>query len=170
MVYWRFNQIRNDEKEPLPQFSERLFKFINEHEVDKLVIDLSTNQGGDGRLNTPIVQALIRNRKINEAGKLFVIVGRLTFSAAMDLSLQLERQTRAIFVGEPTGARVNSIGEMNPITLPYSRMAGSIASMGGGASSDDRTWIAPRLDAPPSFAAYRAKRDPPLEAILSYGR
>jgi hypothetical protein len=53
----------------------------------------------------------------------------------MDLSIQLERQTRAIFVGEPTGASVNSIGEMNP-----------------------------------SFEAYRARRDPALEAILAYGR
>ena len=170
VVYWRLNQIRNDEKEPLPQFCERLLKFFNEHDVDKLVIDLSSNQGGDGRLNSHIIQALMRNDKINERGKLFVIIGRLTFSAAMDLSLQLERQTRAIFVGEPTGARVNSIGEMNPITLPYSRMAGSIASMGGGASSDARTWIAPQLYVPPSFVAYRAKRDPALEAILAYGR
>ena len=113
---WRLNQIRNDAKEPLPQFCERLFTFINEHDVDKLVIDLSSNQGGDGRLNSHVVQALIRNDKINKTGKLFVIIGRLTFSAAMDLSLQLERQTKAIFVGEPTGATVNSIGEMNPIT------------------------------------------------------
>lgn len=170
MVYFRLNQIRSDEKEPLPQFCERLFTFVNEHEVDKLVIDVSSNQGGDGRLNSHIVQAVTRNDKVNQAGKLFVIIGRLTFSAAMDLSIQLERETRAIFVGEPTGGRVNSIGEMNPITLPYSKMAGSIASMGGGASSDMRTWIAPRLYAPPSVAAYRAKRDPALEAILAYGR
>ena len=54
--------------------------------------------------------------------------------------------------------------------LPYSRMSGSIASMGGGASADTRTWIAPPLYAPPSFEAYRARRDPALEAILAYGR
>jgi tetratricopeptide (TPR) repeat protein len=170
VVYFRLNQIRNDEKEPLPQFCERLFTFINEHDVDKLVIDLSSNQGGDGRLNPPLVQAVMRNNKVNQTGKLFVIIGRLTFSAAMDLSIQLERDTKAIFAGEPTGARVNSIGETNPITLPYSKMAGSIASMGGGASFDTRTWIAPRLYTPPSISAYRAKRDPALEAILAYGR
>jgi hypothetical protein len=170
VVYFRHNQIRNDEKEPLLQFCERLFTFINEHDVDKLVIDLSTNEGGDGRLNSPLVQAVMRNSKINQTGKLFVIIGRLTFSAAMDLSIQLERDTKAIFVGEPTGGSLNSIGEMNPVTLPYSKMAGSIASMGGGASVDTRTWIAPRLYAPPSIAAYLAKRDPALDAILAYGR
>jgi len=106
VVYWRLNQIRNDEKEPLPQFCERLFKFINEHDVDKLVIDLSSDQGGDGEADHSAVQ--------------------------------------------PDGWQYRQHG--------------------GGASSDARTWIAPQLYAPPSFVAYRAKRDPALEAILAYGR
>ena len=169
-VYFRFNLIRNDDKEPLPQFCERLFKFINEHEVEKLVIDLSGNNGGNGNLNMHLLHALLRNDKVNQAGKLFVIIGRETFSAAMGLSIQLEQQTPAIFVGEPTGSSLNAIGEMNPITLPYSKMSGSIASVGGGNAADTRTWIAPRLYAPRSFAAYRAKRDPALEAVLAYGR
>jgi hypothetical protein len=59
------------------------------------VIDLSSNQGGDGRLNSPLVQTVMRNNKVNQTGKLFVIIGRLTFSAAMDLSIQLERETKA---------------------------------------------------------------------------
>jgi hypothetical protein len=42
--------------------------------------------------------------------------------------------------------------------------------MGGGGSFDTRNWIAPRLYTPPSISAYRAKRDPALEAILAYGR
>jgi hypothetical protein len=94
------------------------------------VIDLTSNQGGDGRLNSPLVQTVMRSNKVNQTGKLFVIIGRVTFSAAMDLSIQLERDTKAIFVGEPAGARVHSIGETNPITLPYSKMAGSIAQYG----------------------------------------
>jgi hypothetical protein len=102
--------------------------------------------------------------------RLFVIVVRTAFSAAMGLSIELERHTRAIFVGEPTGSSLNAIGEFNPVTLPYSKMSGSIASVGGGNASDSRTWIAPLLYTPPSFAAYRAKRDPALEAILAYGR
>jgi hypothetical protein len=81
-VYFKFNRTRNDDKEPLPQFCERLFKFINEHEVEKLVIDLSGNDGGDGSLNMRLLHALLRNDKVNRAGKLFVIIGRETFSAA----------------------------------------------------------------------------------------
>jgi len=32
---------------------------------------------------------------------------------------------------------------------------------------DHRTWIAPRLYAPPTFAAYAENRDPALEAVLA---
>jgi hypothetical protein len=63
----------------------------------------------------------------------------------MGQSSELERQTKAIFVGEPTGSSLNAIGEMNPVTLPYSKMSGSIARRGGGNSADTRTWIAPQF-------------------------
>ena len=97
------------------------------------------------KANVHLIYALVRADKVNRTGRLFVIVGRETFSAAMRLSSELERQTKAIFVGEPTGSSLNAIGEMNPVTLPYSKMSGSIASRGGGNSADTRTWIAPQF-------------------------
>ncbi len=168
-ICFQLNQIRNDEKEPLPQFCDRLFQFIEGNDVGKLVIDLRGNSGGDGSLNMHVIHMLIRAEEVNRAGGLFVLVGRETFSAALGLTSQLERQTRAILVGEPTGSNENAIGEMNPITLPYSKMSGSIASMGGGKRADTRTWIAPQLYLPPTFAAFRKGRDSALEASLEYG-
>ena len=80
------------------QFCERLFKFINEHEVEKLVIDLSNNHGGNGNLNLQFLHAPYRTQA-QPAGKPFVIVSRRTFSAAMGLSI--DRPHNAILVGEP---------------------------------------------------------------------
>jgi hypothetical protein len=54
-------------------------------------------------LNRPLIHRLIRCDTINQWGKLFVVIGRRTFSAAMNLAVDLERHTRALFVGEPTG-------------------------------------------------------------------
>jgi tetratricopeptide (TPR) repeat protein len=167
-VYFQYNVVRNDSKESLSQFCERLFKFIEEHDVEKLAIDLTQNSGGDGNLNAILISALLRSQKVNQTGRLFVIIGRTTFSAAMALTGQFERMTKANFVGEPSGSSLNAIGEMNPMTLPYSKMSGGIASVGGGNYLDTRTWIAPQLYTPPSFQMYRAKRDPALEAIFAY--
>ena len=59
--------------------------------------------------------------------------------------------THAIFVGEPTGSSPNFVGETSHAT-------------------DVRTWIPPTLYVPETFAAFRVRRDPALEAILAYPR
>jgi hypothetical protein len=170
LVYCQYNAVRNDPKEPLAAFCERLFKFINEKDVQKLVLDLRWNGGGNSFLNRPLVHGLIRCDKVNQPGKLFVVIGRNPFSAAMNCTTDIEMHTNAIFVGEPTGSSPNFIGETNRLTLPYSKMSGSISNLYWGRSwpMDYRTWIAPQLYAPPSFALYKDNRDPALEAILDY--
>lgn len=169
MVYFQFNKVTND-REPLRQFCERLFKFINEHEVERLVIDLRWNGGGNNSLTQPLLHGLIRNDKLNQRGKLFVLIGRNTASAAMCVAAEIERHTKAIFVGEPTGSSPNFVGQDVGIRLPYSGMRGSISDLywQNSRAMDYRVWIAPELYAPPSFALYRANRDPALEVIMSY--
>jgi tetratricopeptide (TPR) repeat protein len=169
LVYFQYNRVQNDGKESIAKFCERLFDFIEHHDVQKLVIDMRWNNGGNNFLNAPILEGLIRCTKINQPGKLFVIVGRNTFSAAMCGATQFERFTKAIMVGEPTGSSPNFIGETVIVKLPYSRMSASISDLywENSIAMDYRTWIAPRIYTPPTFAAYRAGRDPALEAILA---
>ena len=169
-VFFQYNAVQHIPSDPLPDFCDRLFKFINEHDVARLVIDMRWNSGGNNFLNRPIVHGLIRNDKINQRGKLFVIVGRQTFSAAMNGAAEIERNTNAIFVGEPTGSSPNFVGESIPVNLPYSRMNGSISDLywQSSVAMDYRTWISPLLYAPPSFALYASNRDPAMEAIMAY--
>jgi hypothetical protein len=102
LVYFQFNRVQNDAKETIAKFSERLFDFLEHHDVEKLVIDMRWNKGGNNFLNAPILEGLIRSTKINQPGKLFVIVGRNTFSAAMCGATKMERYTKAINGGEPS--------------------------------------------------------------------
>ncbi|MBA3785430.1 MAG: hypothetical protein H0X15_07810, partial [Acidobacteria bacterium] len=169
-VYFGFNSVRNDEKESLAAFSARLFKFVNENAVEKLVIDMRWNNGGNTFLLTPLVQGLIKTDKINKRGKLFVIIGRRTFSAAQNASTFFERYTNAMFVGEPTGASPNFVGEEDPFVLPYSKIAANVSHLYWQSAfpQDGRIWIAPQIYLPPTFEAYRTNRDAALEAILIY--
>lgn len=170
LVYCQYNRVQNDAAEPIEPFAKRLFRFIDEHDdVERLVLDLRHNNGGNNFLNRPLVEGLMRCDKVNETGKLFVIVGRNTFSAAMCGATQIERHTKAIFVGEPTGSSPNFVGESTELTLPYSGIWVSISDLywQNSIAMDYRTWIAPRLYAPPSIAAARANRDPAMEAILA---
>ena len=170
VLYFQYNRVLNNRQEPLAMFAERLFKFIDEHEVEKLVIDMRWNNGGNTFLSQPLLYGLIKRDKINQRGKLFVIIGRRTFSAAQNTSTFFERHTRAIFVGEPTGASPNFVGEETPFTLPYSKITVNVSDLYWQSSwpQDYRTWIAPQIYTPPTFAAYRENRDPAMEAILAY--
>lgn len=169
-VYFQFNHVRNNEQESLPKFCDRLFKFIDEREVEKLVIDLRWNNGGDTTIVHPLIHGLIRSDKINQRGKLFVIIGRRTYSAAQNTATYIERHTGAIFVGEPTGSSPNFIGEDNAFELPYSKLKANVSDLYWQSSwpDDYRQWIAPLIYTPPTFEAYRANRDPAMEAILAY--
>lgn len=170
VLYFQYNGVRNEGQESLAKFTERLFKFVAENDVEKLVIDMRWNNGGNTFLSQPLLYSLIRNEKINQRGKLFVIIGRRTFSAAQNTVTFLERHTNPIFVGEPTGASPNFIGEETIFTLPYSKVLANVSDLYWQSAwpMDYRTWIAPHIYTPPTFAAFSANRDPALEAILNY--
>ncbi|HKP44987.1 MAG TPA: hypothetical protein VJT50_00180, partial [Pyrinomonadaceae bacterium] len=94
IVYFQYNAVLDDEKESIAAFADRLFKFIDGHDVDKLVIDMRWNNGGNTLLSPPLLYGLIKRDKINQRGKLFVIIGRRTFSAAQNTSTFFERYTK----------------------------------------------------------------------------
>ncbi len=169
-MYVAVNNLRNDPKQPAADFFAQVFKAIDEREVDKLVIDLRWCNGGDTANVQPLIYNLIRRDKINRSGKLFVVVGRQTFSAAVNAAVLLERNTNSIFVGEPTGDSPNFVGETNVVTLPYSKSRAIISNLYWQISSpqDARKWIAPTLYAPPTFESFRKNHDPVMEAILAY--
>ncbi len=167
-VYFQFNRVRDSATEDFATFTERLFRFIDDHDVQKLVIDLRNNNGGNTYLEMPFLHRLIGNR-INQRGRLFVIIGRRTFSAAQNFAMLIERHTEAIFAGEPTGSSPVFVGETIPVELPYSKTGLNVSDLYWQSSwpLDNRTWLAPLLYLPPTFAAYSENRDPVMEAILA---
>jgi hypothetical protein len=82
-----------------------LWECVDNNPVDRLVIDMRHNGGGDytqGREH--LVYEAQRRQSVNRAGRLFVVTGRATFSAAMTNATDFRRETEALLVGEPPGA------------------------------------------------------------------
>ena len=67
----------------------------------------------------PAADAL-KSRAVNKRGKLVVLIGRTTYSAAVHFAVDLKRGTRAIFIGEPTGGSPNHYSDTDPVPLPVS--------------------------------------------------
>jgi tetratricopeptide (TPR) repeat protein len=172
LVYLQFNKVGDKEganQESLSQFSGRLLAFLDSARVEKLVLDLRLNRGGDGTLNRPLLVSLIKARQLDGPGKLFVIIGRSTFSAAQFLVNELERYTDAVFVGEPSGGKVNSYGDSRKITLPNSGITVRVSTLWWQEDPRDRRhWKAPDIAAELGAADYRSNVDPALKVVLNY--
>jgi len=169
-VYVQYNQVGDKEGgETIAAFADRLLAFLDANPVERLVLDLRLNRGGNGELNRPLLVALIRARRVDRPGGLFVLVGRSTWSAAQFLVNDLEKYTHAIFVGEPTGGKVNAFGDSSRITLPHSGVTVRVSTLWWqGDERDGRPWTAPQVAADLALADYRANVDPALDAALRY--
>jgi hypothetical protein len=170
-LYVQYARVRDGQTESVESFFDQIFALVERERVARLILDIRLNEGGNMALNRPLIHHLIRCDTVNQWGKLFVIIGRLTFSAAMNLAVDLERHTRALFVGEPTGARPNHFGENVDITLPHSGLRCTVSALWWQYSlpGDDRPWIAPDIPAPLWSADYAANSDPAVEAALRAG-
>ena len=117
----------------------------DEHEIDQFVIDLRSNGGGNNQLIEPLVAAISGNPRLDRRGVLYTLIGRRTFSAAGNLATALERRTKTLFAGEPSGFTPNQYGDAVRLPLPRSKIIVRISTRywGDGGPYDHRPWIAP---------------------------
>lgn len=167
-LYVQFNQVQDAKDESLAAFASRLRKHVDTHSTQTLILDLRNNNGGEGSLLPDLEHVLIHFDASRPDARLYVLIGRTTFSAAQQLASFLSVHTRAVFVGEPTGSRPNRPGDEAPVVLPYSGLRVAIASgYHQAAPKDDRIWIPPDLPVSLTSGDYFQGRDPALMAVLA---
>ncbi len=163
-VYVNFRSYRDLETQ-----SARLWEYIGRHPVRRLIIDMRWNQGGNftkGRDH--LIYKLIFMPALNRAGHLFVITGRGAFSAGMTNITDFRRETEAILVGEPTGARPNGYQENHMFTLPLSKLRVSCSMLKYRFQPDSESeTVMPDQRIDPDWALFKAGKDAALEWILA---
>jgi len=170
-VYFRYVTVQNKEEgESLPDFAQRMFTFIDEHQIERLVIDIRGNGGGNNWLNAPLERGIIRAESLWRPGGLVVLADRYTFSAAMNFASFLAGDTPAIFVGEPTGGRPNHYGDARQLQLPNTGLTVRLSTVyhQDAGAEDDRDQIEPHLPTRLTATDILAGRDPALDEVLSW--
>jgi hypothetical protein len=153
----------------LAHHARLLFAAIDRRTPERLVIDLRRNGGGNYTLvRTHLIAEIQRRPASNTYGRLFVLTGRGTFSAAMTNVTDFRRETDAIIVGEPPGARPHGYQENDWLTLPHSRLQASVACRHYKFTDDDVPAVLPDQLIPPNWADYNVGRDSVLEWVLAY--
>lgn len=150
------------------QFFRRAFAAGDSARVERVVLDIRTNGGGNNFMNRFVVKEIIRRPAIDQPDKLLVLIGRGVFSAAQNLVNELDYYTNATFVGEPTGNAPNQFGDARPLELPRSGFVVRVSSLlwQSHQAADNRTWFTPDYYAEMSSEDYRTKHDPVLETAL----
>ena len=167
-MYVQFNLVAQKKELTLMDFNLKLREDIKQSNSQNLIFDLRFNSGGDGSLYPPMLKTLIEFEIKNPEGKIFVLIGRGTFSAAQNLLSEITKFTNAILVGEPSGSKPSFIGESGWFKLPFSGLMGIVASQYHQPSKaeDFRKWIAPHIPVNLSSTDYFNGNDKALNVIM----
>jgi peptidase S41-like protein len=163
-VYVGFNAV----SAPAPAVLRRIRRLALAPRTRRVIVDLRLNGGGDNTTYGPLVD-LFASKQVNRRGKLVLLIGRATFSAAANFAAEIDRDTRAVFVGEPTGGGVETYGDTVPVLLPslgwYVYVASRYHERKRG-PMDHRLAVAPDVRVELTSALYFAGQDPVLERVL----
>jgi hypothetical protein len=165
-LYIQLNMVTGVKDRSLFQFSKEVLARARQTNPRAIVFDLRLNRGGNGDLRLGLVKNLIKAE--DEDTRLFVLVGRGTFSASQFILDDLDRFSDAVLVGEPAGSKPNAYGDGYRITLPNSGLQPSVSIYWWQIDQRPRDFTPIDVAAPLAFEAYAAGRDPALEAALAY--
>ena len=161
-MYVQFNEVRGT-----GATGQEILQRVADGDVNRVVVDLRQNGGGDNTTYGPLLSAL-RDPAIDRPGRFFVLIGRITFSAAGNFATELEKSTGAVFAGEDMGSSPNLFGDADPSALPSVGLTLHTATRYHQVSTPDdpRITIEPDISIPLSSEDYFADHDPVLSAVI----
>ena len=161
-LYVKLREVRAVPISEMDAFQEAL----EDPAVSKVIFDLRHNPGGDNTTYPFLLQTI---QDIEQP--LWVLTDRRTFSAASNLSTEIEQSTDARFAGEPMGGGLNFWDDVDFVelaSLPIPMSVGISTVYHQKSFADDpRLTIEPDLLVPYRSAEYFAGIDLALQAVLS---
>jgi len=169
-LFLQYNVCWDQKKRPaFAEVVDDLFRVMDERPVERLVVDLRQNSGGEPKIAEPLIEGLAKRRRFAEEGRLFVLVGRRTFSAALTNAAQLRSRAGARIVGEPPRGKPNNPSEGRDIDLKRTKTWVSVSTqfVERDPALGDVKFLPVEIEASLSFDQYRQADDPVLDAALT---
>jgi hypothetical protein len=169
--YITIHKLLNQKGErPVSQTISDFFTDIDHKKSAKVVIDLRTCPEGHYDLALPLIREIKKRPAINQQGKLFVVTGRTTFSAALVTSVFLKFETNTLVIGEPGRGKPNRADNVDIETMPVSKLyftcTNRMKSHVVEAGLTDHLPV--DIYVSPSAKAFKEGRDEVLEKIISF--
>lgn len=148
--------------------AKAMWALIDQTRPEKLIIDMRDNGGGDNTVGEAVLVRPLKARSdLNRKGRLFVLVGPLTFSAAMNNAAQFQDDTNATLVGETIGEKPNSYQEPRQFRLPNSHLVVRASTRWYAFRKTGPNVVRPDREIIPTWAEVKSGADPQLAWILA---
>ncbi|MBC7768633.1 MAG: hypothetical protein H7124_07580 [Phycisphaerales bacterium] len=182
-LYVKISHNGDTDDEPIGDFLEHVRARLAQHRPAYVVVDLRMNTGGDFTSTYRFARELP-----SQTDRVYVLISGWTLSAAMHAAAAIEQAApdRVTLVGAPVGDRLSFWSEGGQFVLPNAPMIVSFTTgrhnFGGPCEDLEQCfWLSalpdqypvrvaaldPDIAAPLTFEAYRARRDPALDAVLA---
>jgi C-terminal processing protease CtpA/Prc len=165
-LYVRYSRCQDDPQQPFAAFVQELFAKVDENPaaVDRVIVDLRANGGGNSRVINPLLDGLRARKPLSKRGHLYALTGPATFSSGLLAAWYLKRMD-AILVGEAPGENLNSYSEVRELTLPHSGVAIQYATKFNKLGKDGQG-LEPDVRVTRSLGDFLTGRDPVLDAAM----
>ncbi|MBN2391431.1 MAG: LysM peptidoglycan-binding domain-containing protein [Anaerolineae bacterium] len=166
-LYFQFNYCVEYSEIYFGKFLEQISNVIATRPVQKYIIDLRRNPGGLPGLPDLVLEHLKAYPHLTQSGKLLVLTGNQTYSAAVYLTSLLQQQFNATLIGEPTGQGNNFYATPLRFALPNSSLVIAYSSEYWEFAEVSSMTLEPDIWVTLSSADYFAGYDPVLSSALA---
>ncbi|MDU6266294.1 MAG: hypothetical protein E6600_17500 [Anaerocolumna aminovalerica] len=172
-LYFEYNVCADGDNQRFADFNKKMFNSIEENAVEKVIIDLRNNSGGNSEILNPFTKRLKSYIAENTNVKVYILVGRNTFSSGMFAIYRIkESAPEAVSIGEPTGGALDCYGEVKTINLPNSQIPISYStkyfefSKNFSYKNDGVGTFLPDISIQPTIVDYKSGTDVVLEYVF----
>ena len=167
-LYVKYNQCQDPAG--FQQMTDKLLAILDRGGIDRVVVDVRDNEGGDSAVIEPLLIGLAdRRARAKSRFEILGLIGRRTFSSGMWSAIHLRKRLGATLIGEPTWGKPNSPGEVQSVKLPVSGLELQYSTRNWLRDpGNDAPSLMPDLTVVGKAADYFARRDVVLDAALGF--
>lgn len=165
-VYFKYNVCEVMKGNLFLNFNYKMFSTINDDDIDKFVIDLRHNSGGNSSVINPFLKSIAELSSTNPEMQIYVIIGRSTFSSGVMAALDIKNKVPIMIIGECTGGSPNSYGDVGVFQLPNCKIPIQYSKRYFQLTNDQAVTIVPDITVEPSINDFIENKDVVMDYIL----
>jgi hypothetical protein len=143
--------------------SRRLLRLARRPGVERVVVDVRLNHGGDNTTYGALLDAM---DTLSRTRRVALLLGRATFSAAANFAADVDALPRVRTIGEPSGGSPSTWGDASVVEIPSAGLVARVATRWHVYGRPSALSIRPDRTVRLTVEDFLAGRDPVLAAAL----